>query len=173
VVVVGGGFGGLYVAKALSNHPVAVTLIDRKNHHTFQPLLHQVATSVLSPGEIAEPLRRILHDVSNVEVLLDKVTGFDLFKKIVHTSRGMVIAYDYLVVSAGARHSYFDHPEWEKHSPGLKAINIRRRLLAAFEGAELEASLFGEYPIVFCGYWRRPYRSGIGRAPSLILPPTP
>ncbi len=149
VVVVGGGFGGLYAAKALSKHPVSVTLLDRKNHHTFQPLLYQVATSVLSPGEIAQPLRRILYGAANTEVLLDEVTGFDLNKKTVKTGRGKEIGYDYLVVAAGARHSYFGHPEWEQHAPGLKtiedAINIRRRLLTAFEDAEREASLSGNY----------------------------
>lgn len=148
VVIVGGGFAGLYVAKTLANKPVEVTLVDRKNHHTFQPLLYQVATAVLSPGEIASPLRRILHRARNTEVLLGEVVGFDLAARRVHLKDGEELAYDYLIVAAGARHSYFGHEDWAADAPGLKtvedALEIRRRVLLAFEHAEREAYLTGE-----------------------------
>lgn len=154
VVIVGGGFAGLYAAKALANQPVEVTLVDRKNHHTFQPLLYQVATAVLSPGEIAAPLRRILHRARNVEVLLGEVVGFDLAARRVRLKDGAEIAYDYLIVAAGARHSYFGHEDWAADAPGLKtvedAIEIRRRVLLAFEHAEREAYLTGKHqPLSF------------------------
>src|ERR1700760_3365752 len=112
VVVVGGGFGGLATASSLAHEPVHVLLLDRKNHHTFQPLLYQVATAGLSPAEIAAPLRGILANRRNIEVLLTEVSGFDLERKFVHASDSD-IPYDYLVVAAGARHSYFGHDEWE------------------------------------------------------------
>lgn len=148
VIIIGGGFGGLQAAKALGNKPVDVTLIDRKNHHTFQPLLYQVATAVLSPGEIASPIRRILHKFRNIEVLLGEVTSFDLKNKKVKMGDGTEIAFDYLIVAAGARHSYFGH-DWENHAPGLKtvedALEIRRRVLLAFELAEREAYLEGKH----------------------------
>jgi NADH dehydrogenase len=154
VVIIGGGFGGLYAAKALAGKPVDVVLVDRKNHHTFQPLLYQVATSVLSPGEIAEPLRRILHRARNVEVILDEVTGFDTAARRVLLKDGATLAYDYLIVAAGARHSYFGHDEWAQDAPGLKTIEdsveIRRRILLAFELAEREAYLTGRHePLLF------------------------
>jgi NADH dehydrogenase len=154
VVIVGGGFGGLRAAKFLGNKPVEVTLIDRKNHHTFQPLLYQVATAVLSPGEIASPIRRILHRYKNVEVVLGEVIGFDLEKRAVLLHDYSAIPFDYLIVSAGARHSYFGHDEWEKDVPGLKtiedAVEIRRRVLLAFELAERDAILTGMHePLVF------------------------
>ncbi len=142
VVIVGGGFGGLYAARALASAPVQVTLIDRKNHHTFQPLLYQVATAGLSPGEIAAPIRWILRRAPNAEVVLGEVQAFDLARKIVRTS-DLEFSYDYLVVAAGARHSYFGHGEWEPLAPGLKtiedALEIRRRVLLAFELAERKA----------------------------------
>ena len=148
VIIIGGGFGGLQAAKALGNKPVDVMLIDRKNHHTFQPLLYQVATAVLSPGEIASPIRRILHKYKNIEVLLGEVTGFDLKNQKVKMGDGTEIAFDYLIVAAGARHSYFGH-KWETHAPGLKtvedALEIRRRVLLAFELAEREAYLEGKH----------------------------
>jgi NADH dehydrogenase len=148
VIIIGGGFGGLQAAKALGNKPVDVMLIDRKNHHTFQPLLYQVATAVLSPGEIASPIRRILHKFKNIEVLLGEVTGFDLKSQKVRMGDGTEIAFDYLIVAAGARHSYFGH-DWETHAPGLKtvedALEIRRRVLLAFELAEREAYLEGKH----------------------------
>ncbi|HEY0553868.1 MAG TPA: NAD(P)/FAD-dependent oxidoreductase [Thermoanaerobaculia bacterium] len=149
VVIVGGGFGGLYAAKALAGKPVEVTLVDRKNHHTFQPLLYQVATAVLSPGEIAEPLRRILRAAPNVEVILGEVLGFDLAARRVKLNQGEELAYDYLIVAAGARHAYFGHDDWAGDAPGLKtiedALEIRRRVLLAFEIAERQASLTGRH----------------------------
>ena len=154
VVIVGGGFGGLYAAKALSNEPVEVTLIDRKNHHTFQPLLYQVALAVLAPGEIASPLRHILRKARNVQVLLADVVGFDTAGRRVKLSGGAQLDYDYLIVAAGARHAYFGHDEWEADAPGLKtledAVEIRRRLLLAFEKAERDALLTGgQRPLTF------------------------
>ncbi|CAN5478444.1 NAD(P)/FAD-dependent oxidoreductase [soil metagenome] len=147
VVIVGGGFGGLRAAKALANKPGDVTLSDRKNHHTFQPLLYQVATAVLSPGEIAQPIRRILHRFKNIEVILGEVAGFDKEKKVVRLSDGSEVVFDYLIVAAGARHSYFGHNDWETFAPGLKtledAVEMRRRILLAFEYAEREAYLTG------------------------------
>ena len=149
VVIIGGGFGGLYAAKALAGKPVSVTLIDRKNHHTFQPLLYQVATAVLSPGEIATPLRRILHRARNIEVILGEAAGFDTTARRVRLTEGAEIPYDYLIIAAGARHSYFGHDEWERDAPGLKtiedAVEIRRRILLAFELAEREAYFTGRH----------------------------
>lgn len=154
VVIIGGGFGGLQAAKALKSERVSVTLIDRKNHHTFQPLLYQVATAVLSPGEIASPIRRILNRAKNVEVLLGEVVGFDLDKKIVKLADDSEVSYDYLIIAAGARHAYFGHDEWEEFAPGLKtledALEIRRRVLLAFELAEKQAILTGTHdPLQF------------------------
>ncbi|HUR98286.1 MAG TPA: NAD(P)/FAD-dependent oxidoreductase [Pyrinomonadaceae bacterium] len=149
VVIVGGGFGGLWAAKQLANKPVEVTLIDRKNHHVFQPLLYQVATAVLSPGEIAQPIRRILHYAKNIEVILGEVIGFDTGANTVRLEDGTDIGFDYLIVAAGARHAYFGHDEWEVSAPGLKtledAVEIRRRVLLAFELAEREAYLTGKH----------------------------
>jgi len=139
VVVVGGGFGGLEAARNLAKLPVQVTVIDRKNHHTFQPLLYQVATAGISPGEIAAPIRWILRGRDNVEVLLGEVLDFDLESRVVRLS-DLEIPYDYLVVAAGAGHSYFGNDSWEGLAPGLKtiedALEIRRRVLLAFELAE-------------------------------------
>lgn len=147
IVIIGGGFGGLRAAKALAKKPVEVTLIDRKNHHVFQPLLYQVATAVLSPGEIASPIRRILHKYKNIEVILGEASGFDKENNRVILADGFEIGYDYLVIAAGARHSYFNHDDWETHAPGLKtiedALEIRRRVLLAFELAERESYLAG------------------------------
>ncbi|HEY3099557.1 MAG TPA: NAD(P)/FAD-dependent oxidoreductase [Methylomirabilota bacterium] len=145
VIIIGGGFGGLYAAKRLSGEAVDVTLVDRKNHHTFQPLLYQVALAVLSPGEIASPLRHIVRKSANVKTLLAEVSGFDTHARRVKLTDGAQLAYDYLIVAAGARHSYFGHDDWEQQAPGLKtiedAVEIRRRLLLAFEKAEREALL--------------------------------
>jgi NADH dehydrogenase len=149
VVVVGAGFGGLEAARNLAKLPVQITLIDRKNHHTFQPLLYQVATAGISPGEIAAPIRWILRGRSNVEVIMDEVVGFDLTRRTVHL-QDLNLPYDYLVVAAGAQHSYFGHDEWEPLAPGLKtvedALEIRRRVLLAFELAEKEAVAGGPHP---------------------------
>lgn len=145
VVIVGGGFGGLYAAKGLADKDVDVILIDKKNHHTFQPLLYQVATTVLSPAQIANPLRTILRRASNIEVLLDEVVGIDLDGRSVTLAKQDAIGYDYLVIAAGARHSYFGHDEWEEFAPGIKTIedatHVRRQILLAFERAEREAYL--------------------------------
>jgi NADH dehydrogenase len=141
VVVIGAGFAGLNAAKALANAQVDVTVVDRKNHHTFQPLLYQVALAVLSPAEIASPVRTVLRRAANTEVLLGEVSGFDLQKRLVRLD-GLDLPYDYLIVAAGATHAYFGHPEWEAFAPGLKtledATEIRRRILMAFETAERE-----------------------------------
>src|SRR5579863_9231651 len=143
VVIVGAGFGGLNAAQALGSAPVQVTVIDRKNHHTFQPLLYQVATAGLSPGEIAAPIRNILRSHKNTEVLMGDVTGFDLEHRTVVTADGQ-IPYAYRIVAAGARHSYFGHDDWERLAPGLKtvedALEIRRRVLLAFELSERQAA---------------------------------
>ncbi|HEX3587307.1 MAG TPA: NAD(P)/FAD-dependent oxidoreductase [Candidatus Angelobacter sp.] len=145
VVVIGAGFAGLNAAKALADVPVDVTVVDRKNHHTFQPLLYQVALAVLSPAEIASPVRTVLRRATNTEVLLGEVTGFDLQKRLVRLDDrlgGLELQYDYLILAAGATHAYFGHPEWEEFAPGLKtledATEIRRRILMAFETAERE-----------------------------------
>jgi NADH:ubiquinone reductase (H+-translocating) len=154
VIIVGGGFGGLWAAKALADKPVKVILIDRKNHHVFQPLLYQVATAVLSPGEIAYPTRRILHNAPNIEVILGEVIGFDRDAKSITLDNGTKVGYDYLIVAAGARHAYFGHDAWEPLAPGLKtvedAVEIRRRIFLAFEIAERKAALTGvEEPLNF------------------------
>jgi NADH:ubiquinone reductase (H+-translocating) len=139
VVIIGGGFGGLSAAKALAGKPVEVTLIDRTNHHLFQPLLYQVATAGLSPSDIAQPIRHILREGENISVLMEEVDHVDPGRKIVRTVGGE-LRYDYLILGTGARHSYFGHDEWEKFAPGLKslpdAIELRRRILEAFEFAE-------------------------------------
>lgn len=142
VVIIGAGFAGINAAKALERAPVQVTVVDRKNHHTFQPLLYQVALAVLSPAEIASPVRTVLRGARNMEVLLGKVSGFDLEKRLVRID-GLDLPYDYLILASGATHAYFGHPEWELCAPGLKtiedALEIRRRVLLAFETAEREA----------------------------------
>src|SRR5262245_53860023 len=154
IVIIGGGFGGLRAAKLLGKQPVEVTLIDRKNHHTFQPLLYQVATALLSPGEIALPIRRVLRPYKNVKVVLGEVIGFDHENRVVNLRDGSEVPYDYLIVAAGARHSYFGREEWEHAAPGLKtiedAVEIRRRVLLAFETAERKAVVTGmPEPVVF------------------------
>src|SRR5882757_3966704 len=149
IVVIGAGFGGLEATRALAKLPVRITLIDQKNHHTFQPLLYQVATAGISPAEIAAPIRWILRGRKNVEVLLGEVIGFDLSQKLVKLA-DLEIPYDYLVVAAGARHSYFGHDEWAPLAPGLKTIEdateIRRRVLLAFELAERQKQEHGWHP---------------------------
>jgi NADH:ubiquinone reductase (H+-translocating) len=143
VVIVGAGFAGLTAARRIARLPVQLTLVDRKNHHTFQPLLYQVATAGLSPGEIAAPIRWILRARPNVEVLLEEVVDFNLPEKKVIT-REQVLDYDFLIIASGATHAYFGHEEWEPLAPGLKsiedALEIRRRVLLAFELAERQIS---------------------------------
>lgn len=140
VVIVGGGFGGLWATRALAGDNVRITLIDRRNHHLFQPLLYQVATAGLSSPDIAAPLRHILRRQRNVEVRLGEVTGIDAASRTVTLADGDVLDYDYLLLASGATHAYFGHDEWSGDAPGLKtlddALAIRRRLLVAFERAE-------------------------------------
>jgi NADH:ubiquinone reductase (H+-translocating) len=141
VVIIGAGFGGIEAVKALRRAPVDVTLIDRVNHHCFQPLLYQVATAALSPADIAWPIRHILRGQENVTVLMVEVTGIDTAVKRVRLKDADAVPYDTLVIATGAGHSYFGHDEWELFAPGLKRIEdatrIRRRILIAFEQAEL------------------------------------
>ena len=146
VIIVGGGFGGLAAARALKKAPVTVILIDRNNHHLFQPLLYQVATSVLGPGQIASPIRAILKNNDNTTVLLGEVTGINVeARSIIADSAdrtGVALPYDYLILATGVEQSYFGHPEFEKYAPGLKgladAVALRNRILRAFELAEAE-----------------------------------
>jgi NADH dehydrogenase len=146
IIIVGGGFGGLAAAKALRNTPAQVVLIDRTNHHLFQPLLYQVATSVLTPGQIGSPIRGILKGQTNTTVILGEVTGVDKNEKCVISRdadrEGVHIPYDYLILATGVTHSYFGHNEFEKFAPGLKtladAVAIRNKILQAFEQAEAE-----------------------------------
>jgi len=146
VVIIGAGFGGLNAALKLAQYPVRITLLDRKNHHTFQPLLYQVATAGLSPGEIAAPIRWIVRGRRNIEVLLGEAQDFDLNRHLVKLA-DRELPYDYLIVAAGASHAYFGHDEWEPLAPGLKtiedALEIRRRVLLAFELAERQAASGG------------------------------
>lgn len=144
VLIVGGGFGGLYAAKELAGKDVRVTVIDRTNHHLFQPLLYQVATAGLSPADIAQPIRHILKEAKNIEVVLGEVDRIDTNSKQVQTTKSLTYSYDYLIVAAGTRHSYFGHDEWEVLAPGLKsledALEVRQRILLAFEAAEMANS---------------------------------
>ncbi len=139
VVIVGAGFGGLEAAKKLACEKIQLIVIDRTNYHLFQPLLYQVATAALSPADIAAPVRAILHKCKNVEVMLAEVQSVDVNKRMVQAG-DLHLSYDYLILATGARHSYFGHPEWERLAPGLKsledAVEIRRRILLAFEYAE-------------------------------------
>lgn len=141
VVILGGGFGGMAAARQLAGAAVRMTLVDRRNHHLFQPLLYQVATASLAAPSIAAPLRQILRRQRNLTVLLDEVTGIDLAARQVQCTHG-VLDYDFLVVATGATHAYFGHDEWERYAPGLKTLDdaflIRRRVLLAFEHAERE-----------------------------------
>jgi NADH:quinone reductase (non-electrogenic) len=139
VVIIGAGFGGLYAARALAGAPVDVTVVDRRNHHVFQPLLYQVASAALSPGDIASPIRWILRHQRNVEVLLADVEAIDTAQRVI-TLRDGTLTYDFLIVASGATHAYFGHDDWRAAAPGLKtledALEIRRRVLLAFERAE-------------------------------------
>jgi NADH dehydrogenase len=141
VLVVGGGFGGLYTARALRHAPVHTTIVDRRNHHLFQPLLYQVATAALNPADIASPIRSVFRGQKNLSVLLADAVGVDLAAKKLILADGE-LPYDYLVLATGASHSYFGHPEWAPLAPGLKsiedALEIRRRVLLAYEMAERE-----------------------------------
>src|SRR5437016_9696545 len=146
VVIVGGGFGGLAAAKALGKEPVEVILIDRTNHHVFQPLLYQVATAVLAPSQMSSPIREVLRRHKNTTVIMGEVTGVDKAQRCVFVNdadrEDVPVRYDYLILATGARHSYFGHTEFEKYAPGLKsladAVAIRNKILQAFEQAEAE-----------------------------------
>jgi len=142
VVIIGAGFGGLAAARALAKAPVDVTLVDRRNHHLFQPLLYQVATAALSPADIAVPTRAILARQKNVRVLLDEVTGLDSDTRRVQLREGKPLHYDWLIIATGARHSYFGRDDWAGHAPGIKTIedatSVRRKILLALERAETE-----------------------------------
>jgi NADH dehydrogenase len=150
VVIVGAGFAGLHAAKALGHTAVDVTVLDRNNHHTFQPLLYQVALAVLSPADIAQPIRSILSQQTNTEVLMDEVVGIDVKGRQVALASGAGLPYDYLALAPGATHSYFGHDEWAPLAPGLKTIEdareIRRRVLLAFELAERQMLEHGWHP---------------------------
>jgi NADH:ubiquinone reductase (H+-translocating) len=150
VIIVGSGFGGLNAAKGLGHLPVDVTVVDRRNHYTFQPLLYQVALAVLSPAEIAQPIRSILRHQRNTEVLMDEVVGIDVHARQITLGSGARLSYDYLVLATGATHSYFGHDEWAPLAPGLKSIEdateIRRRVLLAFELAERQMVETGSHP---------------------------
>ena len=143
MVVVGGGFAGSNCARGLRDQPVRVTLIDRRNHHVFQPLLYQVATASLSPADISSPIRGILRRQKNAEVWMGEVVGVDVDARCLALEDGARLHYDYLVVAGGATHAYFGHEEWAKVAPGLKTVDdateMRRRFLLAFEAAEREA----------------------------------
>jgi NADH dehydrogenase len=150
IVIIGGGFAGINAAINLARLPVDITLVDRKNHHTFQPLLYQVALAVLSPAEIAQPIRSILRDHQNIEVLMDEAVGFDLHQRRVQLKTGALLEYDYLILATGSTHSYFGRDDWAKLAPGLKTIEdateIRRRVLLAFELAERQMQEAGTHP---------------------------
>ena len=141
VVILGGGFGGIYAARNLRKAPVRVTIVDRRNHHLFQPLLYQVATAALNPSDIAYPIRAVVAHQPNTSVILGEATAIDTTARRVILTDGS-LDYDYLIVATGATHSYFGHPEWARYAPGLKtiedALEIRRRVLTAFEAAERE-----------------------------------
>jgi NADH:ubiquinone reductase (H+-translocating) len=141
LVIVGGGFAGLYAARALKDAPLQITVVDRRNHHLFQPLLYQVATAALSPGDIAYPIRGVLARQRNTRVWMAEVVAVDLEARTVVLSDGE-LPYDYLILAPGVRHAYFGHDEWERPAPGLKslddALEIRRRIMSAFERAERE-----------------------------------
>jgi NADH dehydrogenase len=150
VIILGAGFAGITAAQKLGKLDIDVTIIDRKNHHTFQPLLYQVALAVLSPGDIAQPIRSILRNQKNTEVMMDEVVGIDTVARRVALKSGAVMLYDYLIVATGSSHSYFGHAEWAKIAPGLKTIedatDIRRRVLLAFELAERQMLETGSHP---------------------------
>ena len=150
VVIVGGGFAGIHAAKGLADLPVDITVLDRRNYHLFQPLLYQVALAVLSPADIAQPIRTILRHQSNTEVLMDEVVGIDVAARQVTLASGSKVVYDYLVLATGATHSYFGKEEWAPLAPGLKTIEdateIRRRVLLAFELAERQMVEHGWHP---------------------------
>ncbi len=150
VVIIGAGFAGVWAARRLSGKPVEVTLIDRRNHHTFQPLLYQVALAALSPGDIAQPIRTMFRNQPNIDVLMDEVESIDAESHRLQMRSGATLEFDYLILATGATHSYFGHDEWAAVAPGLKtvedALEIRRRVLLAFELAERQKLEHGSHP---------------------------
>jgi NADH dehydrogenase len=150
VVIIGGGFAGIHAALNLAKLPLDISLIDRRNHHTFQPLLYQVALAMLSPADIAQPIRSMLSDYPNIEVLMDEAVAFHVDEQRVELKTGAQLEYDYHIVATGSTHSYFGHDEWAKLAPGLKTIEdateIRRRVLLAFELAERKMQETGKHP---------------------------
>jgi NADH dehydrogenase len=150
VVILGGGFGGVNAVTALGKLPVDVTLVDRRNYHLFQPLLYQVALAVLSPADIAQPIRSLVRDHPNVDVLMDEAIGFDLAQQRVQLKTGVQLEYDYLIIATGSTHSYFGRDDWAALAPGLKTVEdateIRRRVLLAFELAERQMMEAGTHP---------------------------
>src|SRR3984885_5830472 len=150
VVILGGGFGGINAVTGLGKLPVDVTLVDRRNYYLFQPLLYQVALAVLSPADIAQPIRALVRNHPNVDVLMDEALGFDVAQRRVHLKTGVELEYDYLIVATGSTHPYFGKEEWAKLAPGLKTIEhgteVRRRVLLAFELAERQMMEDGAHP---------------------------
>jgi NADH:ubiquinone reductase (H+-translocating) len=150
VVILGGGFAGINAAMDLAKLPVDVTIVDRKNYHLFQPLLYQVALAVLSPADIAQPIRSLMRDHPNIDVLMDEAVGFDLPEQRVHLKTGVELEYDFLIIATGSTHSYFGKDDWARLAPGLKTIEdateIRRRVLLAFELAERQMMESGTHP---------------------------
>jgi NADH dehydrogenase len=150
VVILGGGFAGINAAMDLAKLPVDVTIVDRKNYHLFQPLLYQVALAVLSPADIAQPIRSLMRDHPNIDVLMDEAVGFDLSEQRVHLKTGVELEYDFLIIATGSTHSYFGRDDWARLAPGLKTIEdateIRRRVLLAFELAERQMMETGTHP---------------------------
>src|ERR1700748_2998663 len=150
VVILGGGFAGINAAQELAKLPLDVTMVDRKNYHLFQPRLDQVPLAVLSPADIAQPIRALVRDHPNIDVLMDEAVSFDLAEQRVHLRTGVELEYDYLILATGSTHSYFGRDEWAKLAPGLKTVEdateIRRRVLLAFELAERQMMENGTHP---------------------------
>ncbi len=153
VLIVGGGFAGLAAARALADAPVRITLVDRTNHHLFQPLLYQVATAVLNPADISVPIRWLLRDQANATVIMAEVDAIDAAARRVSLDNGTVqVAFDYLVLAAGARHAYFGHPEWEAHAPGLKSLEDALEMSPATPS--IASSAASTPPPPACSCWR-------------------
>ena len=164
MIILGAGFAGLNAAKTLGSADADVTIIDRNNHHTFHPLLYQVALAVLSPGDIAQPIRSILSNHNNVEVLMEEACQIDVVAQTVGLKTGTRLPYDFLIVATGSTHSYFGKDEWSRIAPGLKTIEdateIRRRVLLAYELAErLDGRDRRPHPAEICHHWRRSARA--------------
>ena len=176
IVIIGGGFAGLEAAKALKNAPVAITLLDRTNHHVFQPLLYQVATAALAPSEISSPIRYILRKQKNVQVLLSEVSSIDVENKIVYGDNDTLeFPYDYLLLATGTRHSYFGRDEWAQNAPGLKSISDALEIRKRFTVGASSTECWINTPVQLRTMIRRsgssrtiPKRSAIGASPMRI-----